>query len=86
MIEVSMPVNETPCEHCVFFKEIYSPQPVESWNRCSHIQRRLHDVEDKYKDIPVIAYGYADHKCAAYKESILTRVINYLTTAARKVW
>ena len=67
-----MPTIKTPCSSCKFFKEIHSPMPGESWNRCKHKSRRL---ETEY-NTPANSYGYADSVCELYKDNTLQTLRN----------
>ena len=71
-----MTTNPTPCENCTYFTELYSPYPGESWNRCSHVDRR---INTKYPNSPSCSYGYADKQCGYYKisRSLLAVVIRF---------
>ena len=69
-----MPVNETPCSSCKFFKELRSPMPGESWNRCSHKERR---IETKYP-CDLNSYGYAYDRCKHYQEYVGLEIVTFI--------
>jgi len=66
-----MPTNATTCEECEYYRELKSPMPGESWNRCSHKKRR---IESSYIS-NLNVYGYANRVCEYYKVSWLQRIL-----------